>query len=72
MWIGSYMLTRRGQPRWNPRARSATFNFKAVGGDICGRPWDISDPIIVKDAELGVFDQDRGLCIVDQGKDEGG
>jgi tetratricopeptide (TPR) repeat protein len=70
MWIGSYMLTVAVGRVGTPQHASATLNFKAMGGDIVERPWDVTDPMTVKEAELGVFDQDRGLCLVNQGKVE--
>jgi GWxTD domain-containing protein len=70
MWIGSYMLTVAVGRVGTPQHAAATLNFKAMGGDIVERPWDVTDPMTVKDAEQGVFDQDRGLCLVNQGKVE--
>lgn len=68
MWIGSYMLSVAVSRQGTSEHASSSFNFKAVGGDIFERPWDISDPNILKDVEQGVWDQERGLCYFDQGQ----
>jgi GWxTD domain-containing protein len=67
MWIGSYMLSIAISRPGSPVHASATLNFKAIGGDIIERPWDISDQMIAKEADTGIWDQDRGLCYFDQG-----
>ena len=66
-WIGSYMLAVAVSHGASERA-SATLNFRAVGGDLIPRPWDVSDPSLVKDAEQGVLDQQRGLCYLSLGQ----
>ncbi|MFY9731727.1 MAG: GWxTD domain-containing protein [Candidatus Acidiferrales bacterium] len=66
-WIGSYMLAVAVSHGASQRA-SATLNFRAVGGDLIPRPWDVSDPSLVKDAEQGVQDQQRGLCYLSLGQ----
>ena len=66
-WIGSYMLAVAVSHGASQRA-SATLNFRAVGGDLVPRPWDVSDPSLVKDAEQGVQDQQRGLCYLSLGQ----
>ncbi len=70
MWLGSYMLTVAVGRAGTPQHASATLNFRALGGDIVERPWDVTDPMTVKEVDQGVFDQDRGLCLVNQGKAE--
>jgi GWxTD domain-containing protein len=67
MWIGSYLLSIAITRPGSPEHAGATLNFRAVGGDIVERPWDISDQMILRDADSGVWDQQRGLCYFDQG-----
>jgi GWxTD domain-containing protein len=66
-WVGSYMLAVAVSHGASERT-SATLNFRAVGGDLIPKPWDISDPSSVKDAEQGVVDQQRGLCYLSLGQ----
>jgi tetratricopeptide (TPR) repeat protein len=66
-WIGSYMLAVAVSHGASERT-SATLNFRAVGGDLIPRPWDVSDPSLGKDAEQGVLDQQRGLCYLSFGQ----
>lgn len=66
-WIGSYMLAVAVSHGASERT-SATLNFRAVGGDLIPRPWDVSDPSLAKDAEQGVLDQQRGLCYLSLGQ----
>src|SRR5579864_6537782 len=67
-WIGSYMLTVAVSHAGTSDHTSATLNFRAVGGDLVPRPWDVSDPSLIKDADQGVLDQQRGLCYLSSGQ----
>ena len=67
-WIGSYMLTVAVGRPGTPEHTSATLNFRAVGGDLIPRPWDVTDPSLAKDADQGVLDQQRGLCYLSLGQ----
>jgi GWxTD domain-containing protein len=69
-WIGSYMLTVAVSHTGTSEHTSATLNFRAVGGDLVPKPWDVSDPSLVKDADQGVLDQQRGLCYLNLGQVE--
>jgi GWxTD domain-containing protein len=66
-WIGSYMLA-VAVSHGASQHTSAALNFRAVGGDLIARPWDVSDPSLAKDAEQGVLDQQRGLCYLSLGQ----
>jgi GWxTD domain-containing protein len=69
-WIGSYMLAVAVSHVGTSERASATLNFRAVGGDLVPRAWDVSDPSLVKDADQGVLDQQRGLCYLNLGQVE--
>jgi hypothetical protein len=69
-WIGSYMLTIAVSHTGTSEHTSANLSFRAVGGDLIPRPWDVSDPSLVKDANQGVLDQQRGLCYLNLGQVE--
>lgn len=69
-WIGSYILTVGVSHTGTSERTSATLSFRAVGGDLIPRPWDVSDPSLVKDANQGVLDQQRGLCYLNLGQVE--
>jgi GWxTD domain-containing protein len=67
-WIGTYMLTVAVSRASTAEHASATLNLRAVGGDLIPKPWDVSDPSLVKDATQGVLDQQRGLCYLSMGQ----
>jgi tetratricopeptide (TPR) repeat protein len=69
-WIGSYMLAVAVSHTGTAERASATLNFRAVGGELTPRPWDVADPSLAKDADQGVLDQQRGLCYVSLGQVE--
>jgi hypothetical protein len=69
-WIGSYMLTVAVSHTGTSERTSATLSFRAVGGDLIPRPWDVADPSLAKDADQGVLDQQRGLCYLSLGQVE--
>jgi GWxTD domain-containing protein len=69
-WIGSYMLTVALSHTGTNEHTSATLNFRAVGGDLVPRSWDVSDSSLIKDADQGVLDQQRGLCYLSFGQVE--
>jgi GWxTD domain-containing protein len=70
--LGNYLLTAttvesdRGQPTY------ATIGYKSLGESAPPTPWEVDEPEISKDVETGVVDQQRGLCLLAQGRaDEG-
>ncbi|HTP43833.1 MAG TPA: GWxTD domain-containing protein [Candidatus Acidoferrum sp.] len=67
-WIGSYMFTVAVSRAGTSQHASVSLNFKAVGGDIVQKPWDVTDSMIAKEADQGILDQRRGLCYFSLGQ----
>jgi len=70
--FGNYIFTVAAS---NPDATLRGFsklNFRLAEGASINPLWEVVEPSIRKDAESGVFDQQRGLCYLNQGLlDEG-
>jgi GWxTD domain-containing protein len=66
--MGSYMLTVAVDQPGTLARGFATLSFTVLGSSLTAAPWDIIDPSIVKDAEKGVLDQQRGLCYLAEGR----
>jgi GWxTD domain-containing protein len=69
---GNYILTVAVNNPDSTMRGFARMNFKVSEGASMNAPWDVLEPSIRKDIDSGVFDQQRGLCYLNQGLlDEG-
>ncbi len=69
---GNYMLTLVTEGPNPGSAGYAKLNFKIVDVPANPVPWEVVEPSIAHDMNNGVFDQERGLCLLDQSlPDEG-
>jgi GWxTD domain-containing protein len=69
---GNYILTVAVNSPDSTMRGFAKLNFKVSDAASTNAPWDVVEPSIRNDADTGVFDQQRGLCYLNQGLvDEG-
>ncbi len=69
---GNYMLTLSITNPVRGGGGFATLNFKVADAPSNPAPWDIIEPSIAKDVNSGVFDEQRGLCLLSQSSVEEG
>jgi len=70
--LGNYLLTTTIKESGTNQRTYATVSYKSLGEATPQTPWEVDEPEISKDAENGILDQQRGLCLLAQGRaDEG-
>lgn len=70
--LGNYMLTATTVETGTSQRVYATTSFRSLGDSTPGLPWEVDEPEISKDVENGVVDQERGLCLLAQGRSDEG
>ena len=69
---GNYILTLSIKSPVSASGGFATLNFKVVDTPASPAPWEVVEPTIAADMNSGVFDEQRGLCLLNQSSvDEG-
>lgn len=66
--LGNYVLTVSVQHAGAEQKAYATTHFRILEQTDTRKTWEVDEPQILKDAESGVLDQERGLCLLAQGQ----
>lgn len=66
--LGNYVLTVSVQSAGAEQKAYATTHFRILEQTDTRKAWEVDEPQILKDAESGVLDQERGLCLLAQGQ----
>jgi len=67
---GNYVLSVSLQRSDTGQKSFATAHFRVYGELDPKKTWEVDEPNIVKDAQTGVLDQQRGMALLSQGKSE--
>jgi GWxTD domain-containing protein len=67
---GNYVLTITVKRPDSDQKAYATAHFRLIGDADLRKTWDVQEPDILKDAEAGFLNQQRGLALLAQGQPE--
>ncbi len=70
--LGSYMLTATTVESGTDQKAYATTTYRTLGEGAPEPPWEVDEPEIAKDVENGIVDQQRGLCLLAEGRSDEG
>jgi GWxTD domain-containing protein len=68
--LGNYMLSVSIDQPGKPEGAFSTLSFSVTSQPTTRDVWDITDPSLTKDADSGLLDRERALCLLAQGKQD--